>query len=95
MTRLKSTIDVLRATLASAQEERPQRPDLINGPDGPECEWAVYERARMYETVNAIRAERGLAPVPVEDVTRVERLAVGHSDYSRKFALYCAELAEK
>lgn len=94
-TSLKAATDVLRATLAAAQEERPQRPDLVDGPDGPECEWAAYERNRMRETVNAIRAERGLPPVPVEDVVRVERLAVGHSDYSRKFAYYCAELAEK
>jgi len=92
---LKAATNVLRATLAIAQEERPQRPDLVDGPDGPECEWAAYERARMHETVNAIRAERGLPAVSVEDVVRVERLAVGHSDYSSKFAFYCAELAEK
>lgn len=92
---LKAATDCLRATLAAAQAERDERPDLVDGPDGPECEWAAYERARMHETVNAIRAERGLLPVPVEDVVRVERLAVGHSDYSLKFAFYCAELAEQ
>jgi hypothetical protein len=95
MSSLKAATDVLRATLAAAQEERHMRSDLIDGPDGPECEWATYERARMHEIVNAIRAERGLAPVPVADVVRVERLAVGHSDYSLKFAFYCAELAEQ
>ena len=95
MSSLKAATDVLRATLARAQEERPRRPDLVDGPDGPECEWAVYERARMHETVNAIRSERGLHAVPVEDIIRVERLAVGHSDYSLKFALYCAELADR
>jgi hypothetical protein len=95
MSTLKAATDVLRATLATAQEERPQRPDLVDGPDGPECEWAVYERSRMHEAVNAIRAERGLTPLPVEEIARVERLAVGHSDYSSKFAYYCAELAVK
>lgn len=95
MTSLKAATDCLRATLAAAQGERDQRPDLVNGPDGPECEWASYERTRMHETVNAIRAERGLPAVPVEDILRVERQAVGHSDYSLKFAFYCAELAEK
>lgn len=95
MSSLKAATDALRATLARAQEERDRRPDLVDGPDGPECEWAAFERARMHETVNEIRAERGLSHVPVEDIIRVERMAVGHSDYSLKYALYCAELAEK
>jgi hypothetical protein len=91
--KLGAAADRLRATLAAAQAERHRRPDLIDGPDGPECEWTAYERGRMHEMVNAIRADRGLRPVPVEAIVRVERQAVGHSDYSRKFALYCAELA--
>lgn len=92
---LKAATDCLRAALTTAQEERHRRPDLVDGPDGPEYEWAAYERARMQETVNVIRAERSLPPVPVDDVVHVERLAVGHSDYSLKFAFYCAELAEQ
>jgi hypothetical protein len=95
MSSLKTATDCLRATLAAAQEERHRRPDLVEGPDGPECEWETYERTRMHDTVNAIRAERGLPAASVDEVVRVERLAVGHSDYSRKFAYYCAELAEK
>lgn len=95
MSSLKVATDTLHATLAAAQEQREQRPDLIDGPDGPECEWAAYERTCMHTTVNELRADRGLPPVPVEDIVRVERLAVGHSDYSRKYAFYCAELAEK
>ena len=95
MTSLKAATDCLLITLAAAQAERGQRPNLVDGPDGPECAWATYERTRMHEKVNEIRAERGLQPVPVEDILRVERQAVGHSDYSRKFAFYCAELAEK
>ncbi|MEH0657717.1 hypothetical protein QA860_08220 [Streptomyces stelliscabiei] len=92
---LKAAADCLRATLAAAQAERKQRPDLVDGPDGPECEWAAFERARMHETVNEIRAERDLPPVSVEEIVRGERMAVGHSDYSLKFAFYCAELAER
>lgn len=94
MSSLKAATDCLFAALAAAQEERAKRFGLVDGPDGPECEWAAYERARMHETVNEIRAERGLPALPVEDVVRVERLAVGHSDYSRKFAFYCAELTD-
>lgn len=95
MSSLKAATDVLRTTLARAQDERGQRPGLVEGPDGPECEWAAYERDRMHEAVNTIRADRGLPAVQVEDIVRAERLTVGHSDYSRKFAFYCAELAEK
>lgn len=94
-TSMKAATDRLRATLAASQEERAQRPDLVDGPDGPECEWAAYERARMHQDVNEIRAERGLTAVPVDDIRHAERQAVGHSDYSRKFAFYCAELAEE
>lgn len=92
---LKAATDCLRATLAAAQAERDQRPELVDGPDGPECKWAAFERARMHEAVNAIRAERGLSALPLDAVVRVEQLAVGHSDYSLKFAFYCAELAEQ
>jgi hypothetical protein len=90
---LKAATDCLRATLTSAQAERDQRPALVDGPDGPECEWAAYERTRMHEKVNEIRANRGLSAITVEDILRVERQAVGHSDYTLKFAFYCAELA--
>ena len=95
LTSLKAATDCLRATLAAAQAEHDQRPDLVDGPDGPECEWAAYERALMHEKVNEIRSARGLPAVPVEDILHVERQAVGHSDYSRKFAFYCAEIAQK
>ena len=95
LTSLKAATDCLRATLTAAQEERAKRPDLVEGPDGPECAWAAYERTRMHEKVNEIRAERGLPAVPVEDILRVERQAVGHSDYSLKFAFYCAEIAQR
>lgn len=95
MKNLKAATDCLRATLSAAQGERDQRPDIVEGPDGPECQWAAYERICMHNTVNAIRADHGLPNVPIEDVIRVERLAVGHSDYSRKFAFYCAEITRK
>lgn len=93
MGNLKDTTDTLFATLTRAQEERDKRPNLVDGPDGPECQWAAYERTRMHDAVNAIRADLGRAPVPMPDVLHAERQAVGHSDYSRKYALYCAELA--
>jgi hypothetical protein len=47
----------------------------------------------MHEAVNRIRADQGLPAVAVEAICRVEQQAIGHLDYSRKFAFYCAELA--
>lgn len=80
--------------LAEAQKERPQRDSLVERADGyPELEWAAYERGVMHEEVNRVRAESGHEPVPLTLVERVEGQAAGHSDYSSKFALYCAELA--
>lgn len=40
----------------------------------------------MREAVNSVRAEHGLAAVPAADIARADRLAAGHSEYSRKFA---------
>jgi len=47
----------------------------------------------MRDAVNKERLDQGLALVTIESVERVETMAEGHSDYSSKFALYCAELA--
>jgi hypothetical protein len=92
---LTAFTDLLHTTLAREQELRGLRPQLVDGPDGPECLWATYERNRMHEKVNDLRADLGLPALPLEDILRVERQALGHSDYSRKFAFYCAELAVK
>lgn len=79
----------MRATLIRAQEERPNRQDLI---DDYEPAWVLYERETMHAAVNQARADRGLPPVPIAAVKRVEQQAFGHFDYTKKFALYCAEL---
>lgn len=85
--------DTMRQTLSDAMEHRTQRPDLVA--DGPFTvpAWVHYEREQMTTAVNAARTNRGLEPVTLVDVARVEQLAVGHVDYFQKFALYCAELA--
>lgn len=49
----------------------------------------------MHQAVNKARADRGLPSVSLAEVARVEQQAFGHSDYTKKFALYCAELALK
>ncbi|MFI1203540.1 hypothetical protein ACH4VR_29610 [Streptomyces sp. NPDC020883] len=92
---LKTAADRLYAVLVAAQKERDQRPDLLDGPDGPECEWARFERNAMWREVNRIRGERGLKPVLLSSIVSAEQQAVGHCDYTSKLAVYCAEITEK
>ncbi len=49
----------------------------------------------MYDAVNSERARLGKPPVTINDVEFVELRAVGHTDYARKFSLYCTELVTK
>jgi phosphopantetheine adenylyltransferase len=80
--------------LTEAQWERSLRNDWVESPDGPsELGWVIFERETMHRAVNQVRGENGLAEISVEHVKRVERMATGHSDYTFKYALYCAELA--
>jgi hypothetical protein len=60
-----------------------------------QTDWVAFEAAIMLHEVNAFRAERGKAPVDMTTLKKAEGGALGHSDYTRKFALYCLELAEK
>jgi hypothetical protein len=91
---LRALSDSLRGVLAAAQSQRHQRPDLIDGPYGPECAWAVHEREVMLGAVNRLRAgiDAELPPVTMVEVERADQMACGHVDYSLKFAWGCAEL---
>jgi hypothetical protein len=75
--------------LAAAQVLRPTKMVWI----GDSLEWMLYERGVMLDAVNAERLKRGLDLVTLADIERAEIPATGHVDYSRKFALYCAEMA--
>lgn len=75
--------------LMVAQTFRDQKGQWIDD----ELEWVTYERQVMFDTTNKERADRSLPPVTIDDIKRVEGWASGHIDYSRKFALYCAELS--
>jgi hypothetical protein len=91
---LRALSDSLYKELAEAQAQRDRRPDLIDGPHGPECAWVIHEREVMLGAVNRLRAgiDAGLPPVAMAEVERADQLACGHVDYSRKFAWRCAEL---
>lgn len=83
--------DRMHATLIAAQAERPNRQAML----GDEPEWVRYERDVMWQAVNAARSERGEPAVLLADILRIENSACGHSDYTAKYALGCAELAEE
>jgi hypothetical protein len=76
--------DLLLEVLGKAQKERPHRREA----DG----WIIYERDQLLRAVNRERSRRGKPPVESARLESVERRAVGHSDYSSKYALYSAEL---
>ena len=85
----RALYEQMHAVLVAAQAERPQRQAMV----GDEPEWVRYERDTMWQAVNAARADHGLPPALLTDILRAENSAVGHSDYTAKYALYCAELA--
>jgi len=85
--------DRLYATLTTAMKERDHRSDVMDFMGRRELEWVVYERQMMLGMVNHLREERGLDDVTIEEIESVESMATGHSDYAKKFALYCADLA--
>jgi hypothetical protein len=88
-TNLQSLFGEMRRILTHAQEQRDDRQEVIDG----ELDWIRYERQTMHDAVNQARADRGLPPTPLTLIERAEKQATGHSDYTKKFALYCAELA--
>lgn len=76
--------DRLLATLSQAQKKRAGVSVTT---------WINYERQVMLTAVNDERQARGLPSASIDDIATRDGWAAGHSDYSSKFALYCAELA--
>lgn len=74
----------MREVLAGVQAKREEVSD---------DSWIRREQEAMLQAVNIERVRRRLSPITMEMLIRREQLAVGHTDYSVKFALYCAELA--
>ena len=73
--------DWIRRALTAEMNYRPDHDDWI-------------ERERMAVTVaaNEYAQAKGLHTITVDEVERVESLAVGHYDYTNKLALYVSEL---
>lgn len=87
----------LQGVLQRVSHDRDQRPEFVDKSKGRGTEpaWVVFEREQMHEAVTKERAKLGKGPIPLKEIERVEQLAVGHTDYADKFALYCAELVLK
>ena len=98
--RLKNKEHLLKV-LSKAQGERDKRQELVTcvawwNPSKTEDipAWCEYEQEVMLGEVNKLRDKKGLPLIGPLDIARVEAMAKGHSDYSSKFALYCAELVD-
>lgn len=65
--------------------------DPIEGHEIPK--WIIFERLTMLKEINRWRSIRRYDPITERKLFTAEQHAVGHIDYSSKFALYCAELA--
>lgn len=92
--RLSPVMHRFEEVLLEAASHRRERDEVVTGWGGlPECGWVAFERDQMRAAVDAERGRRHLPPVAPEAVARVEQMASGHCDYSKKYALYCAELA--
>lgn len=50
--------------------------------------WIIYEREALHRRMNEARAQRGKAPLPIDETKRMETMAAGHVDYGTKFPLY-------
>ena len=92
-TELMQIRDTMRNVLSKAMEDRDQRRDFVDDRPHSVPAWVHYERETMTSAVNLARTNRGLDPVTLTDVARVEQQACGHVDYFQKYAFYCAELA--
>ena len=74
--------------------KRHERIDFVHDHTGKqESSWIVYERESLWSRVNIERSNRGIQHITLKDFIRKENQAVGHSDYSNKLALYCAEFS--
>jgi len=91
---MNSLADKFHKILSDAQKKRIEKNNWVEGPGGLTLEWILYERETMFKAVNWERAVRNLQPVTMEQLRRAEDSATGHCDYTRKFALYSAELVD-
>lgn len=74
-------LDILSAAQTKFRKKYPDTAD-----------WIAKEHEVMLNEVNRMLADRGRSTITLTDLRAAEQLAVGHTDYSSKFSLYCAEI---
>jgi hypothetical protein len=81
--------EALRDVLTQAQSVR----DLRRGDDETgRPAWIGHETRVMLNEVNRLRRLFGKGPVVEAHINRAEQGALGHVDYSTKWAIACADL---
>lgn len=83
-----------RAQLHSALVDAQRAREYLPLRDTETPYWDTYEKMTMWKLVNMMRQSHGRPFLEYEDVERAQQGALGHSDYTKKFALYCAELVD-
>jgi hypothetical protein len=89
------TIKLFRNTLIKAQEQRKNKNQWVDDPNGNDktLQWILFERQTMLDFTNAERQKNGFQPLLIEKIIRAENFATGHIDYTYKLALYCARMS--
>lgn len=83
--------ETFHTALVVAQRER----DYMPIHDLSEPYWNTYEMLVMWSLVNRMRDGHERPLLPFSAIQAAEQIASGHIDYTKKFALYCAELVDK
>jgi len=78
--------------LAAEQEKRPKRDKYVQWGNDTVPAWLKAELEMLLREINSQRDAADLPALNMRDLRRVETMACGHTDYSHKLALYCAEL---
>lgn len=88
MSKLESDLVLTQKVMLSVLEGQQRRRHEYK-----DATWIDVELDVMHSAVNCERYKRKLPDINRDVMMRHERMAAGQSDYSSKFALYCAELA--
>lgn len=90
----KRIVAEMEQTFSDAAKKRKNQPGWTKDPmtNFSQPDWVLSERQVMLDAVNALRTRMGKEPVEMRSVYKAEISASGHSDYYRKFPLYCAEI---
>lgn len=81
--------------LRDAQDSREYLPMTLDEDGKMALYWNDFEKLVMYRAVNQFRYSLRKQFIAYKEIERVELMAAGHFDYTKKFALYCAELILK